>query len=293
MITSNSTIRDIKNMKEFAGFGNLLFPMPDRHRDPLTLDQMERLLPYHSHIHTKTTIEVLETLKEEVGQGKKIFYPIYTEEEMRQDPEKRNTGLFFFRGKVDEPFAIVNAGGGFQYVGAIHESFPHCMEIARRGYNAFALIYRPNAYEACEDLARAIAVIFDHHEQLQVSTMCYSLWGGSAGARMAAWLGSYGTKEFGEKPYPKAGTIVMQYTGLSEWTRNDPPTFVIVGDHDYIADWRIMKRRIDHLKQAGIDTSFRVVSGLEHGFGIGMGTKAQGWIDEAIDFWQEQMKKEK
>ncbi len=293
MIHSTTTIRDIKNMEEFAGFGNLLFPMPGYSRDPLMLDQMERLLPYHSHIHTKTTIEVLETLKEEADEGKTIFYPIYTEDEMKIDPAKRNTGLFVFYGKKDAPFAIVNAGGGFQYVGAIHESFPHCMEIARRGYSAFALIYRPNAYAACEDLARAIVFIFDHHEQLHVDTRCYSLWGGSTGARMAAWLGSYGTKEFGEKPYPKAGTIVMQYTGLSEWTRNDPPTFVIVGDNDYIADWRVMKRRADHLKNAGIETSFHRIPGLEHGFGAGIGTKAQGWIDEAIDFWQEQMKKEK
>lgn len=293
MINPKTTIRDIKNMKEFAGFGNLLFPMPEYSRDSLTLDQMDRLLPYHSHIQTRTTIEVLEALKEEADLGKTIFYPIYSEEEMKRDPKKRNTGLFAFYGKKGSPFAIVNAGGGFQYVGAIHESFPHCMEIARRGYNAFALIYRPNAYEACEDLARAIAFIFEHHEQLHVNTNCYSLWGGSAGARMAAWLGSYGTREFGEKPYPKAGTVVMQYTGLSEWSRNDPPTFVIVGDNDYIANWKVMKRRIDHLKHAGIETSFHLVPGLEHGFGMGIDTKAQGWVDEAVDFWQEQMKKEK
>lgn len=44
----------------------------------------------------------------------------------------------------------------------------------------------------------------------------YSLWGGSAGARMAAWLGSYGTSTFGEKTYPKPASVIMQYTGLSQ-----------------------------------------------------------------------------
>lgn len=29
----------------------------------------------------------------------------------------------------------------------------------------------------------------------------------------------------------------MQYTGLSEYSRNDPPTFVTVGKSDGIADW--------------------------------------------------------
>lgn len=66
------------------------------------------------------------------------------------------------------------------------------------GYNAFALIYRPGAQTACEDLARAIAFIFEHADELEVDTSDYSLWGGSAGARMAAWLGSYGTESFGE-----------------------------------------------------------------------------------------------
>ncbi len=92
MINPKTTIRDIKNMKEFAGFGNLLFPMPEYSRDSLTLDQMDRLLPYHSHIQTRTTIEVLEALKEEADLGKTIFYPIYSEEEMKRDPKKRNTG---------------------------------------------------------------------------------------------------------------------------------------------------------------------------------------------------------
>ena len=51
---------------------------------------------------------------------------------------------------------MCNAGGGFAYVGAMQDSFPHALELSRRGYNAFALIYRPGAQTACEDLARAI-----------------------------------------------------------------------------------------------------------------------------------------
>ncbi len=30
------------------------------------------------------------------------------------------------------------------YVAAIHDSFPHAMELSEKGYNAFALIYRPH-----------------------------------------------------------------------------------------------------------------------------------------------------
>ena len=61
----------------------------------------------------------------------------------------------------------------------------------KKDYNAFALIYRPGAQTACEDLARAIAFLHENAEKLQIDMTDYSLWGGSAGARMAAWLGSF------------------------------------------------------------------------------------------------------
>ena len=41
-----------------------------------------------------------------------------------------------------------------------------------------------------------ISFIFEYAEELEVDTDCYSLWGGSAGARMVAYLGTYGTTPF-------------------------------------------------------------------------------------------------
>ena len=74
-----------------------------------------------------------------------------------KNPNKKDTGLFFFRGNKGARTAIVNAGGGFAFVGAMQDSFPHALVLSQKGYNAFALIYRPEARTACEDLARAIA----------------------------------------------------------------------------------------------------------------------------------------
>ncbi|MCM1050301.1 MAG: hypothetical protein NC433_17975 [Clostridiales bacterium] len=83
---------------------------------------------------------------------------------------------------------MVNAGGGFMYVGAMHDSFPHALELSKMGYNGFALIYRPD--DPYTDLAQAISFIYDNAKELEVSPEDYSLWGGSAGARMAATLGN-------------------------------------------------------------------------------------------------------
>ena len=260
----------------------------------MTLKDVDHLLPYHSHIEVSTTIEVLEYLENQRKQGNQVFYDIYTEKEKQTDPTKRKTGLFFFKGKKNAPFAIINAGGGFSYVGSIHESMPHSLYLSKQGYNVFALQYRTGGADvACLDFARAIEFIFEHAKELEVDTNCYSLWGGSAGARMAAYLGSYGTISFGGKYLPKPGTVVMQYTGHSDYTRNEPPTFVCVGENDRIAYWRVMERRIHILKRKGVDVEFHKYPSLGHGFGLGIHTSAKGWIDDAIHFWQKQIGKGK
>ena len=57
------------------------------------------------------------------------------------------------------------------------------MELSKRGYNAFALIYRSGWDTAMEDLARAIALLVANADELGIDMDGYSLWGGSAGAR--------------------------------------------------------------------------------------------------------------
>lgn len=291
LFSQNDSILSIINDPSFSPFGRFIFPTNRRHIDSSwTIEDTDRLLPYHSNIKVETTIDVLNYLKEE-SEKRTVFYDIYTEKEKAVDPSKRDTGLFFFKGNDGSPFAIISAGGGFSYVGSIHESFPHAIHIARKGYNAFAIQYRTDAEDAMEDLARAISFVFDNAGILGVSTDCYSLWGGSAGARMAAYLGSYGSAAFYGDDCPRAGAVIMQYTGHSDYTAYDPATFAICGDNDYIASWRIMKNRTNNLKRYGIDAEFHLAKGLSHGFGLGIGTHAEGWIDDAIDFWQRQIDK--
>ena len=200
----------------------------------------------------------------------------------------RNTGLFFFRGNSNAPFAICNAGGGFSYVGAMHDSFPHALELSKQGYNAFALIYRPG--DAYEDLARAITYIYDHADELGVSRTGYSLWGGSAGARMAATLGNSANLRSltGRTDLPQASAVIMQYTGYTTVSPYDGPTYACCGTSDGIASWRTMQSRLESLSALGIPTEFHSYNGLPHGFGLGTGTVAEGWLQDAVRFWQSQ-----
>lgn len=286
--TANSKITAIINDPLFKGFGRLLFPTNPYYYSGNTLQELR--LAWYNNIDPHKSAEVINYLKANALKGNAIFFNIYSEQEKLLDPQKKDTGLFFFRGKEGAPFAVCCAGGGFAYVGAIHDSFPHALKLSKKGYNAFALIYRPDAQKACEDLARAITFIFQNAAQLHVNTSCYSLWGGSAGARMAALLGSYGPSAFGGADLPRPGAVIMQYTGHADFTKNDPPTFACVGENDGIANWRSMQRRIEALKRLGIDTEFHHYKGLSHGFGLGTGTIAENWLDKAAAFWQKQQK---
>lgn len=288
---AQTTIMSVIKDPSFGRFGRFLFPTAyGKVYSMRTVGDIGPLLPYHSHIRTDTTVDVINSMKDAVGKGEMIFYEIYTEEEKRRDPRKDDTGLFFFRGEPGAPFAVICAGGGFSYVGSIHESLPYALELSRKGYHGFALQYRTGGAEvACEDLAAAISFIFEHAEVLGVSTASYSLWGGSAGARMAAYLGSYGPAAFGGDDLPRPAAVIMQYTGHAEYTRNDPSTFVCVGENDRIADWRTMEQRVRNLSRLGIATEFHKYPGLGHGFGLGIGTSAEGWLDDAVAFWEGQV----
>lgn len=287
MYTTDTAISDVKGDPAFEGKGRLLFPVDQGYMSGSTLGDIS--LAWYSFIDPDETVAVMNALRDEAQEGVPVILDIYTEEEIARDPSKMNTGLIFFRGKEGARTAICNAGGGFAYVGAVHDSFPVSYELSQMGYNAFALIYRPGAQTACEDLSRTIAYLFEHADELQIDMEGYSLWGESAGARMAAWVGTYGTQAFGERAYPKPAAVIMEYTGLSEVTGDEPPTYNVVGTSDGIADWRVMSNRIERIRANGTDAEIEVFEGMPHGFGLGAGTAAEGWLDRAVEFWQRQM----
>lgn len=289
--TSRSTIGDVTSDPAFGDFGYLLFPVDRNLPDNMTLAQVSSASVYvwYSHIQVTTTVDIINRLYNDAVSGNQIFYRMYDDAEIAADPSKADTGLFYFRGEKGAPFAITNAGGGFMYVGAMHDSFPHSLEISNAGYNAFAIIYRPD--DPYSDLAKAIEFIHDNASSLGVRAEDYSLWGGSAGARMSAVLGNkaYLQQLTGRIDIPQASAVIMQYTGYTQASPYDAPTYVCVGSNDGIASWRTMQNRLQRLSAMGIPTEFHVYEGLGHGFGLGIGTVADGWIKDALKFWRENM----
>lgn len=288
-LSATSTVGEILNHPAFSGFARHLLPWDDRPYDEaMRLNDIDGLLPYHSAVDTGTVLGGLNRMIEDVTADRQVFYGIYSEAEKRSDPSKAQTGLFFFRGRPGAPFAIISPGGGFAYVGSVHEGFPYAVEINRQGYNAFVLKYRvgQGGRVATEDLAAAVSYVFENSGTLDVATGGYSVWGSSAGARMAASIGSYGVSAFGGDDLPKPAAVVMAYTAHSDHSTSEPPTFVVVGSEDGIAPPSSMESRIAELKRLGTPVEYRKFPSVGHGFGAGTGTSAEGWITEATRFWE-------
>lgn len=283
---ADTPISEIISDPVFGDWGRLLFPAD---RGYYSGDQLNNLsLTWYGKMDVNETVEIVNTLWEQAAAGETVFFDIYSDAEKAADPEKRNTGLFFFRGEPGAKTAICNAGGGFVFVGAMQDSFPHALELSKMGYNAFALIYRPGWVTAMEDLGRALSFLYDHAEELEIDMSSYSLWGGSAGARMAATLGNADYLRYytGRSDIPQAVAVIMQYTGHSDVSSSDAPTYACVGTRDGIANWRTMQNRLQMLERYGISTEFHSYEGLGHGFGLGTGSVAEGWINDAVAFWE-------
>lgn len=280
-LTTENTVADVVSHPAFKGFGRYILPLEWRYDPQMKLKNIPSLLPYHNYVDAARAVGYINDMIDMAGRGDRLYYPL----------GRKDAALFFFPGKPGAPFAVICPGGGFSYVGSIHEGFPLALALSKKGYNAFVLQYSVarGAQGAVEDLAAGIDYIFSHASALKVSTENYSVWGGSAGARMAAYIGSYTPAAFGGTVDARPAVVVMGYTGHSEYTRNDPPTYVVIGADDGIASPSVMRRRVEALNSVGIDAEFHLFPNLRHGFGLGTGTSADGWIDGAVRFWEKHM----
>jgi len=290
-LTTASLVRDIEKHPSFKGFGKLLLPYDNNaayYNTPI--NNIGSLMPYHNAINPDEVVRAVNHLIDNAESGKTIFYSIYSEAQRKQDPNKENAGLFFYRGDPGAPFAIICPGGGFSYVGSLHEGFPLASQISQKKLNAFVIRYRIGSERwATEDLAAAIRFIFENSSLLKVSSNNYSLWGGSAGARMVGNIAYYGVNEFVEGNFPKPITAVIAYTGQSLYDKSFPATFITVSDDDRIANVSTVERRVRNLKNVGVIISYERYKNAGHGFGLGTGTDAAGWLYKAVQFWQSQM----
>jgi len=251
----------------------------------------------------ETDVNGINFLIDEVNAGRTIHYDFYSTEDKGADPSKGTTGLLFIEGDPGAPFALVLAGGGFTSVAMIQEAFPIAKELHAQGYNVFMLKYRVGEHEgdapdkadmikrANEDTAAALKYIFENANRFQISTDEYSVWGFSAGGRLALLWGS--DTEFGYESYglPAPAALIMGYPGVSDVSADvHIPTFIVMCKDDELIPVASVEEYVKALEASGTVVEFHAYETGRHGFGLGVGTDANGWMVNGVDFWKKHQK---
>ncbi|MBQ8161719.1 MAG: alpha/beta hydrolase [Clostridia bacterium] len=286
VITEQTTLQEIMDLPAFSSCASWIFDREARSgRGALTMYQMRNRYAYYDPSQAVDTLNVMARRMEE---GSLRWIPLYTGEECAEDASLREAGLFYFEGMPRSPFAVVCPGGGFEYVSAMTEGFPHALYLNEMGVHAFVLHYRTGMGEekALDDLKRALEVIGTHADAWRMDVSGYAIWGASAGATIAAMAGN------DPAILPGPAAIVLEYTDITEVTDAAPPTFGCAGQLDDTVSWKKMAQRMEQLSDLGIPAEFHLFPELHHGFGLGLGTQAEGWIEDAITFWMTQREAE-
>lgn len=253
--------------------------------------------------------------------GTPVLHMIYSEAELADDPEKRQTALMWFPADNPGQFALVCAGGAYQAVASNAEAFPIAKRLNELGISAFVLRYRvgvsSTAEKAEQDLHTAIRYILANKDKFCV-TDDFALFGFSAGGHLVAEYGST-NRGYIKNNLPKAAMLSLCYPALNldhkseviesmvnamlkpGWTEDDkaefnvfkhmdatyPATFIWHTTEDAITPYDLnFTPMIEQLEANSIPYQAKSVKRGEHGLGLGSGSEAEGWLDEAVKFWQ-------
>ena len=71
-------------------------------------------------------------------------------------------------------------------------------------------------------------------------------------------------------------------------TPDYPPTYMFSGGRDVLVPASHHAEVLENaLDEQGVKYKYRRFFSLPHGIGLGLGTKAEGWLKEAVKFWEE------
>ncbi len=273
-------------------------------------------------------VETLNMAIENGNKGIQVTWQLYSEEEIAENPALGMAQLFYFPAEQPNAKYVLTIGGNADITtGELGEAVTSAAYFHKKGYTVFALRYRTfldaGDDASMRDALQALKFIDDHAEQFSVQREDYALLGFSSGGHIAGILASdnekYGYRQLGVSApaavllaYPvndffeaKPAYSVLMDPGVLEqrfyWLRisdvitpDYPPTYFWCGRSDKILallDWNRQSPVLEKaLVQKGVPHKGVYYNNAEHAVGVAHGTDAEGWMDDALAFWQAYMK---
>lgn len=308
-VTTASSFSHISKHPLWQGNGKNLFPVwGDSKISNLSGFMSVRSLCFWCGWNAESAIDGVNYLIDRANEGTIPIWNVYSDEEIQADPHLAAAQAVYYEGQPGMPVAIVAAGGGYNSVASLVEAYPYAAVLNRAGYSVFVLKYRvaddlipaddvadainPKVSEASKDMQALIRLIDRRSEELGVSLEGYSLWGSSAGGGLiTAFAFEHEGKSFEELGIPRPAALMLIYTHAKyidqfSFSEKDPPVFTIVGVGDAYGGDTIMDAVVPRMRDAGMDVVYHKYENYPHGCGLGIGTDGEGWIEEAIGFWE-------
>lgn len=224
---------------------------------------------------------------------------------------------------ADGKYALVVGGNAAMKSGDLNEGIAVAAKLNEMGYSVFVLRYRIwwdlGNNGPLQDLGRAVQFITNHAQQFGVQPENYALVGFSSGGQLCGLFSS--DKRYGYKAYdvPKPGALLMGYPvndfaeikpvyhavmdpASCRWryywsdisggiTPDFPPTYFWYGKNDvtlktlgYPFQGPAVRKA---LEANGVPCEVHVYENAPHAIGTGNGTDAEGWMTDAVAFWEQ------
>lgn len=327
-ITAETTMTEVHTNPGLVGAGIMTYSK-DKYFPQRQKWANKTLAEYVGSENAEASVNGLNLIIENYEAGVQVTYPLYTAEEIAEDATRKDAELYYFPGKTaGSKYAVVLSGNTGSRTAELKECVSTASELHEMGYTVFILRYRvfqeakDNA--PVEDLARAVQYITDHADQFAVQTEGYALLGYSSGGHL---IGVFAGDEMGYKNYglPKPGALILGYSiinfaeakpgyamlidpgvvlsrryyqlSVSDAVTDDyPPVYFWYGKNDMtltILNFPLQGPALRHALQAhNVAYKEVVYDHASHGIGLGVGTEAEGWLSDAVAFWEAQTAEE-
>lgn len=255
-----------------------------------------------------------------------MTYQLYTKKEIKERPQRKKVVLESYIVGNNAPTVLICPGGAYKFVSDSNEGKPYAQKLNERGYNAFVLFYSVGSGNGrfpypLKDVARAMQFIKSKAEEFEIDADRIALMGSSAGGHLCSFFATqyerfeceYENKDYSLKPkvllltYPvitmgelthkvSRRIFLGMLTGKAERnaasvymhiTPDYPPTFCWHNRDDLSVPVENSELLEEALNANNVKNKFLYFDNGGHGIGLAEGKQAEGWIDKAIDFLDE------
>lgn len=263
-ITPETTMEQLRSDPDVAGSG--IWTYQQAIADPSTPAAGTTLGEYVGNM-AQDCAAAMDYLTDCYRQGRQVTYKVYMAEEIAAEANRNEVELYYFPSHTEKTkYVVVMSGNVLNKTSNLSEGYATAWQLHELGYTVFVLRYRvfqkASNNAPLDDLGNAIRYITDHAAEFGVQTEDYALLGYSSGGHLA---GLFGSEEHGYRNYgvPKPGALLLGYPAQR-------PALTRTLKEHHIPYKEVIYRR------------------ATHGVGTGINTDAEGWINDAVAFWEEQ-----